>query len=287
MVLALVSAFLTSFLPIINKRLLADIPVSVVAWGVNALSLPILGSVALVLFPLPAVDRVFWLGVLGSALLNLAATVASTQALKLGEASLVTPVLTFNPAFTLLIASVTLGEIPRASGVLGVLLVLAGGYVLNLRAMTSGWWRPLVVLVTEPAMALAVLASFLWGLTPIAEKVAIQHTQPSNPPLVAFGSTALMVLFLVPGLRRTGAHPRQHLIARWPGFVQGALIAGIAPIFGFTAISLGLVGYVSAIFKLSAVLSILWAALFLREDVTSNRLIGALMMVLGAVVLGL
>ncbi len=40
--LALTAAFLTSFLPIINKRLLADADVPVVAWGVNALSLPLL-----------------------------------------------------------------------------------------------------------------------------------------------------------------------------------------------------------------------------------------------------
>src|SRR5439155_1432718 len=146
---------------IVNKRLLADTPVAVVAWGVNALSLPILGFVALALYPVPVVDGIFWFGVLGSALLNLAATVASTRALKLGEASLVTPVLTFNPAFTLLIASVTIGEIPSAFGTLGVLLILVGGYVLNLHAVTAGWWRPLVVLVTEPALALAVLASFI------------------------------------------------------------------------------------------------------------------------------
>jgi hypothetical protein len=42
-----------------------------------------------------------------------------------------------------------------------------------------------------------------------------------------------------------------------------ALVAGVAPLFGFTAIALGLVGYVTALFKLSAVLTILWAKLFL------------------------
>jgi len=124
---ALVAAFLTSFLPIVNKRLLADTPVSVVAWGVNALSLPFLGLAAMVLIPLPTVGPVFWLGILGSAILNLIATLVSTQALELGDASLVTPVLTFNPAFTLLVAFVTLKEVPSGPGVGGVLLILAGG----------------------------------------------------------------------------------------------------------------------------------------------------------------
>lgn len=41
-----------------------------VAWGVNTLSLPLLGFAAVVLIPLPAVDAVFWLGILGSAILT-------------------------------------------------------------------------------------------------------------------------------------------------------------------------------------------------------------------------
>jgi len=180
---ALTAACLTSFLPIVNKRLLADTPVSVVAWGVNALSLPLLGLLAVILLPIPLVDSIFWLGIVSSAVLNLAATLISTQALKLGDASLVTPVLTFNPAFTLFIAIFTLGEVPSWFGVLGVLVILAGGYVLNIQHIKAGWWRPLTALVTQRAMLLAVVASFIWGLTPISEKLAIQHSSPANPPV--------------------------------------------------------------------------------------------------------
>jgi hypothetical protein len=65
--LALVAALLTSFLPIINKKLLANADVTVVAWGVNALSLPLLGLATLLLVALPSVDGVFWFGVMASA----------------------------------------------------------------------------------------------------------------------------------------------------------------------------------------------------------------------------
>jgi hypothetical protein len=63
---ALAVAFLTSFLPILNKRLLADTPVPVVAFGINALSLPLLGFATLALFPIPTVDLIFGLSILGS-----------------------------------------------------------------------------------------------------------------------------------------------------------------------------------------------------------------------------
>ncbi len=81
---ALTTALLTSFTPIINKRILADADVPVVAWAAQAVSLPLLGLATIVLFrPLPQVDALFYVGVLGSAVLNAVAHLALTAALKL------------------------------------------------------------------------------------------------------------------------------------------------------------------------------------------------------------
>ena len=74
------------------------------------------------------------------------------------------------------------------------------------------------------------------------------------------------------GLR---AHPRALFAA--------ILLAGVAPLFGFTAIALGLVGYGTTLFKLSAILTILWARLFLGEGQLGSRLLGASVMVIGGV----
>ncbi len=64
---------------------------------------------------------------------------------------------------------------------------------------------------------------------------------------------------------------------------QYGSIAGVAPLFGFTAIALGLVGYVTTLFKLSSVLTILWAWLFLGEGQLRSRLLGAVVMLVGGV----
>ena len=98
-----------------------------------------------------------------------------------------------------------------------------------------------------------------------------------------------MVLLLTPGGLRSSypgrsivqenrqkglcAHPRALALA--------IFIAGIAPLFGFTAIALGLVGYVTTLFKLSAVLTILWARVFLGEGQIKSLLLGAGVIVLG------
>ena len=54
-------------------------------------------------------------------------------------------------------------------------------------------------------------------------------------------------------------------------------------VFGFTAIALGLVGYVTTLFKLGAIFTILWARLFLGEGQARSRLLGACVMVIGGV----
>ncbi len=50
------------------------------------------------------------------------------------------------------------------------------------------------------------------------------------------------------------------------------IICGVAPLLGYAAYSLGLVGYVTALFKMSSVSALLWAFLFLHENDVPRRL---------------
>ena len=111
---ALFAAVLTSLLPICQKDLLRSAPPTLVAWIVNAASLPLLalGTLALTQCTLdvslgylaagcrwhpPLVHRVFALALLASAVLNWAATLLATKTLAQADASLVSTLLTFNP----------------------------------------------------------------------------------------------------------------------------------------------------------------------------------------------
>jgi drug/metabolite transporter (DMT)-like permease len=80
---------------------------------------------------MPQLDWVFLLAVIGSAGLNVAAHLASTKTLQLEDVSLVTPLLTFSPVFTLLITIFFLGETPLTRGLIGVGLLLVGAHGLN------------------------------------------------------------------------------------------------------------------------------------------------------------
>ena len=76
---------------------------------------------------------------------------------------------------------------------------------------------------------------------------------------------------------RLALHRRELLIA--------GLIAGIAPILGYTAYSLGLIGYVTTLFKLSTLLTVIWSSLLLKERGMIYRLPASLVMVIGAILI--
>lgn len=284
-VFALGAALLTSFNPILYKRMLKDADTLVVVWGVILLALPLLGLFTLALTPqLPRLDWLFVLGVVGSAGLNAIAHLASTRALKLADVSLVTPLLIFSPVFTVMIAVVFLGEIPTTQGMFGVGLVVSGAYWLN-REPGTGWLAPFKLLVLTPAVTLVLLAGLLWAITPLFEKTAILHTNPESPPFAAFIVDALLVAALTPAVIARGQSSIQKLLIHRREFFLAALIAGIAPVLGYTAISIGLVGYVTTLFKLSTLMTMLWSFLFLKERGLAQRLPASLVMVIGVILI--
>ena len=284
--LALSTALLTSFNPLLYKRILQDAEPLVVVWGVTLLALPMLGLFTLALTSeYPRLDSLFVLSVLSAAGLNVVAHLASTKALKLADVSLVTPLLTFSPVFTVLISAIFLGETPSTRGMMGVGLVLVGGYWLNLS--NADRLAPLKALALKPGVALVLLAGLLWAITPLLEKTAIRHTSPESPRFAAFVATALLVILLTPlgVIRGRSAIGKLFLHRREWGLA--ALIAGSAPILGYTAFSLGYIGYVTTLFKLSTIMTVLWGFLFLKERNLAQRLPGALVMVAGAILIAL
>jgi len=284
-VLALAAALLTSFNPILYKRMLAEAEPVVVVWGVIGLALPLLAAVTFTLAPvLPQVDGPFVLAVFGSAVLNAIAHLASARSLKLADASLVTPLLTFSPVFTLLISAVFLGEKPEARGVVGVMLVLVGAYWLN-RGPGSAWLTPFKAISVKPGVGLVLLAGLLWAITPIIEKFAIQHTLPENPRLVALAVNGLLIGLLTPIALRRNRSALASLFRRRREWLLAALIAGVAPALGYTALSLGLVGYVTTLFRLSAILTVLWSSWLLGESGLQQRLPASALMVVGAILI--
>jgi uncharacterized membrane protein len=69
------------------------------------------------------------------------------MALDMADASQVAPLLTFNPAFTLLIAWLAHGEIPAVRHTVGTTVALLDAYLLEVEEKRMGLLAPLRALV--------------------------------------------------------------------------------------------------------------------------------------------
>ena len=284
-ILAFGAAVLSSFNPILYKRILKNADSLLVIWGVTLISLPLLGLFTYGLTPnIPKLDWLFAFGVIGSAALNAVAHIAFAHSLKLADASLVTPLLIFSPVFTLLFSAIMLGEIPSPKGLLGVGLVLIGAYWIN-RKSDADWFAPFRSLAQTPGVGLVLLAGLLWSITPLFEKTAIIHTNPESPRFAAFVATALLTLLLTPAVMTRGKSAINKLTLNSRDMLLAGVIAGISPVLGYTAMSLGFIGYVTTLFKLSTFMTVLWSFIFLKERGVSQRLPGSLLMVIGAILI--
>ena len=117
------------------------------------------------------------------------------------------------------------------------------------------------------------------------EKLAIQHTSPQSPGLTALVVNGSLVILLTPFAIRGGRASLDALVRRRREWWLAALIAGVASVLGYTAVSLGRVGYVTTLFRLSAVFTVIWGAWLLKEPGLRQRLPASLVMVVGAVLI--
>ena len=125
------------------------------------------GAIALGVLPylllegLPVVRSGFWSALIVSGTLLCATNILYVQALRDADLSLTAPLLTFTPIFMLVTSPLMLGEFPGPRGLLGMLLIVAGSYVLNLHARHRGWWAPFVALAEQPGSRCMLGVAFL------------------------------------------------------------------------------------------------------------------------------
>lgn len=283
--LALIFAFLSSINVFIYKTILKECDEYLVGWLASLLSLPVLTFIVGLFYSFPRVDYYFGLGIMGTVTLNLIASIFSFRAIKLAEISLLAPMAAFNPVFTTLIASLTLREMPGLRGWLGILVIVTGAYLLNLHSWREGLLMPWKKLLVNRGVVLILICYFIWGVTPIFEKLAIQHTEPQVPPFVSLVAGFFLGLGLLPVMLKKSKHPWQQIKEHWRAFLVTGLLGGLAAAAAFTAFSLTYLGYATAVFKLSMIFAVLWGHWFLKEAAMKEKLLASMVMFIGVLLL--
>ncbi|MBP6962453.1 DMT family transporter [Candidatus Saccharibacteria bacterium] len=98
--------------------------------------------------------------VLGAAIAYIIATQFNLEALKREDLSYTAPLNAFVPVFTFVIAIRFLNESPTKMGVLGIVIVVIGAYIVSLKPERTRWYDPLTRLFTSPGALFSIGVSF-------------------------------------------------------------------------------------------------------------------------------
>lgn len=283
-VLVLSGAFFWGVVNILQKYHLGrGIPANVMLVGVMlGVSLFGFGSQVIV-FGLPKVSVGFWFPAVATVLLGIVNQGANMKALKMEDASIVSALQGLTPVFVLGTSWLMLKEFPTFFGLLGILSIVAGTYVLNLKGKGtgSGPFAPWVRLVSSKGALLALLSAFMGSISLPFEKVAVLNSSPMFIVGFEFGGIALATYVISKATGRwKEANTKNFLTAFGIGLILG--IANVLMISGFL---FGIVPYVGALKRFQIIVTTILAALVLKEKYGPQRIAAGVILVIGIVLI--
>ncbi len=283
--LSLFFALWTSISLLIVKKMTRKLHPQTILLTGGLFVLPFMFVLVLLTGGIPNVSQSFYKFMLTAGLLDVVAFISSTWAIKLSEISLVAPLAAFGPVFTTLAAAVVLKEIPSLIKFIGIIVIVLGAYLLNLNDIKLGILDPFKKLFSDRGAKLFFFANFIWGLTPILQKQAIFQMSPTVPLFASFFGVIIVILFLIPlsinKVKQDGVIVMNYL---WLFIILG-LFSSLSQLAAFTAFSLTNLGYSTAIFKLSIFFSVIFGGVFLKEKRFKERVFGAVVMLIGTILL--
>lgn len=172
-------------------------------------------------------------------------------------------------------------------GFLGLVLTVVGAYSLNIKDVKGGLLKPFESLINSRGAQLYMLATLLWSVTPIFQKRAIFETNPTIPLFASFTGLILVTLFIFPFAVSGIKQIRKLIRLDFKLLVIFGFFTALSQLAAYTAFSQANVGYVTTIMRMSALFTVVLGGKFLKEERIGERLLGASVMVAGAIIIAL
>ena len=231
---------------------------------------------------IPEIGPNFGMALIIGGFLNIITTLLYMKALKYSELSISVPMLAFTPLFLLITSPIILGEFPSILGLIGILLIITGSYVLHIRQWKEGYLEPFKCLLKEKGPKMMLVVAFIWSITANFDKVGLIN---SSPIFWIVAINFFIAVFTLPlMLIKYQKNARSSNLEKKNLILMGFLSASTS-IFQMYAISLTLVSYVIAVKRTSGVLGVLWGKLIFKEKRIKEKLIGATIMVMGVFII--
>ena len=203
------------------------------------------------------------------------ATFLYTRALKVSPMSLTLPFLAFTPVFVILTGFVFAGELVSIRGVLGIMLIAGGSYMLNFHHVKGGILGPIRAIGRERGSSMMLTVSLIYAVTASMIKVGINNSSP-----LFFGAVYFVIFSIA--YAPIGLRQLQMPSARGMKMLglAGALMF-VSLLAHMLSVSMTEVAYMVSVKRTSLLFGVLLGYFFFKEHNIKERLLGATIMLLG------
>lgn len=228
---------------------------------------------------IPQLDSIFWLVLLLLIPFEVLLQIFYVKAIRGAPLSLVMPFTSLTPVFMIFTSFVMLGELPSIVGFLGILIIVIGTYILNFKSLSKGILEPFKAIFREKSCVYMIIAAFLASISINLGKILVQKSSP------LFVSAIYLPLFAIVFLIIAFFKSRKSLVqlkTNFWNFTPISLFFGLMVIFHNLAITLVIAPYMISIKRTNSIFSVLYGWLLFKEKNIRTRLIGAVVMLIGA-----
>jgi len=203
------------------------------------------------------------------------------------DLSLATPLLALTPVVAGLLDYLCFGEVPTSMGVVGVLVIIVGAYLLSVeRPLGANVFQPFIKVLADRGCQLVLLAVVIGGVLFVGQKYGFAHSSP-----VFFVTLTLIVNWIIfavlvvrMGVRVNDApiNGRMLGLIGFTGLTWAGGITLVCASFHYT-----LAAYASSGQQIQIPAAIALGALWFGEESFKQRLSAGLIMVVGVVLISL
>lgn len=281
--LGILTAFFEAVKDVFGKQNLQKSNEYVVAWSLSFFSVIFL--LPWVLYTgIPALNTQFWLALLTGGSINAVTAILYMKAIKLSDLSLTLPLVALTPLFMLVTSPLIVGEYPNFFDYIGILLIVAGSYLLNIKEKSKGYLAPFKALLDQPGPKLMLIVAFLWSIASNCDKIGVTNSYPIFWVFSLFGTMSVLLLPVL--LHKTPNLGRQ-ILKQLPMLAAMGFINATGVIFQMQALTLTFVVRVIALKRTSVLMGVLFGHFIFKEKDIQERLLGAGIMILGVLFISL
>lgn len=273
---ALASAVGQAFHNFFSKYLVAKIPKSVIIfWSLFFCSVILFATSFF--RGIPDLGEKFWLAVLTTGILNIAAYYFLFRAYELADLSAVFPMILLTPVFLSITSFFILGEKISLLGFVGILIVILGLFIVQRGSVKNSIANRAD---TKKGMLYGVIVALIYSLSVNFDKMTVLNSDAFFGGAMADAIITLGVFPFFLRNRNFFLEDKNKLKTLFSFFVLGCIIAFSVVAF-YSALSMGLAAYTTIIKRTSVLFGVILGILFLKEKNFLPKIIGSLIAISG------